>query len=339
VHHEAYSSSHGCARGAAPRSQNLALGRAAVRAQPARSAPACGRGSGTVRGPGSLPRPASRLRARLHPPDAAHCRGARSKKPRGPTKDEKNALAKAGAAVAAVAAVALGGYFIYKVRPAIPAAPSAAGVVSEQRGGARCWCVHQADLLAPPSRTALRVLMETCVRANAEREQGRRLRHGARDRPRHARGQGQGRPGGRLVQPQGPPGPGRLGRRRAQRPPRPAQGRGALPPTPSRSMWLRLPCNRGAPCPQQPAARAGCLQGGAGGQRPGQAACKGVQAPERGCCNFRAPLGVLTLQRPCCAAQDKAGHKADQAVNALKDAGNRAQDKARGRHAPVPVWL
>jgi len=143
AHHESYSSSHGCARGAAPRSQNLALGRAAVRAQPAQLLPACGRGSGAVCGPGSVPRPASRLRARLHPPDAAQCRGARSKKPRGPTKDEKNALAKAGAAVAAVAAVALGGYFIYKVRPAIPAAPSAANVVSEQRGGGRRtrrWC-------------------------------------------------------------------------------------------------------------------------------------------------------------------------------------------------------
>ena len=38
----------------------------------------------------------------------------RSKK--GPSKEDKTALAKAGAAVAAVAAVALGGYFVYKVR-------------------------------------------------------------------------------------------------------------------------------------------------------------------------------------------------------------------------------
>ena len=38
----------------------------------------------------------------------------RSKK--GPSKEDKTALAKAGAAIAAVAAVALGGYFVYKVR-------------------------------------------------------------------------------------------------------------------------------------------------------------------------------------------------------------------------------
>lgn len=69
-------------------------------------------------------------------PPAGFCAEAlilarRSKK--GPSKEDKTALAKAGAAVAAVAAVALGGYFVYKVR-----CSASIGLVHCRIAGSRC---------------------------------------------------------------------------------------------------------------------------------------------------------------------------------------------------------